>query len=87
VLAFFPLAFSPVCSHQLPELETRLPELEAAEIQPFRIDAGHGPLAELGPVTIEIAARQDVLGRHLTGIDPRLAGTAVTEKTLIKLTL
>lgn len=33
LVVFFPLAFSPVCSHQLPELETRLPELEAADIQ------------------------------------------------------
>lgn len=30
VLVFFPLAFSPVCSHQLPDLQARLAEFEAA---------------------------------------------------------
>jgi len=30
VLVFFPLAFSPVCSHQLPDLQARIPELETA---------------------------------------------------------
>jgi len=30
VLVFFPLAFSPVCSHQLPDLQARIPELESA---------------------------------------------------------
>ena len=29
VLAFFPLAFTPVCSHQLPELEQARPRLES----------------------------------------------------------
>lgn len=32
LLAFYPLAFSPVCSHQLPELEQMLPQLEAAGV-------------------------------------------------------
>lgn len=32
LVAFYPLAFSPVCSHQLPELQKALPELEAAGI-------------------------------------------------------
>ena len=30
VLVFFPLAFSPVCSHQLPDLQLRVPEFENA---------------------------------------------------------
>ena len=30
VLVFFPLAFSPVCSHQLPDLQLRMPEFESA---------------------------------------------------------
>jgi len=30
VLVFFPLAFSPVCSHQLPDLQARIPEFEKA---------------------------------------------------------
>ena len=30
VLMFFPLAFSPVCSHQLPEVQGRMAEFEAA---------------------------------------------------------
>src|SRR2546426_7875574 len=29
VLVFFPLAFSPVCSHQLPDVQQRLPEFQA----------------------------------------------------------
>jgi len=29
VLVFFPLAFSPVCSHQLPDIQKRVPEMEA----------------------------------------------------------
>lgn len=37
LLAFFPLAFSPVCSHQLPELQAALPTLEAADITVFGI--------------------------------------------------
>ena len=32
LLAFYPLAFSPVCSHQLPELEQMLPRLEQAGV-------------------------------------------------------
>lgn len=32
LIAFFPLAFSPVCSHQLPELQAALPKLEAADV-------------------------------------------------------
>lgn len=32
LVAFYPLAFSPVCSHQLPELQKALPRLEAAGI-------------------------------------------------------
>ena len=34
VLVFFPLAFSPVCSHQLPELQNHLAQFEKAEVQP-----------------------------------------------------
>ena len=30
VLLFYPLAFSPVCSHQLPEVQRRMDEFEAA---------------------------------------------------------
>jgi peroxiredoxin len=33
LVVFYPLAFSPVCSHQLPELQSRLAEIEAADIQ------------------------------------------------------
>jgi peroxiredoxin (alkyl hydroperoxide reductase subunit C) len=29
VLVFYPLAFSPTCSHQLPDLQQRIPEIEA----------------------------------------------------------
>ena len=29
VLVFYPLAFSPTCSHQLPDLQSRIPEIEA----------------------------------------------------------
>ena len=29
VLVFYPLAFSPTCSHQLPDLQLRIPEIEA----------------------------------------------------------
>lgn len=31
VLVFFPLAFSPVCSHQLPEIQRALPRFEALD--------------------------------------------------------
>ncbi|HET7225623.1 MAG TPA: redoxin domain-containing protein [Candidatus Eisenbacteria bacterium] len=31
VIAFYPLAFSPVCSHQLPELEAVRPRIEALD--------------------------------------------------------
>lgn len=37
LLAFYPLAFSPVCSHQLPELEAALPRLRAADIEVFGV--------------------------------------------------
>ena len=32
LVAFYPLAFSPVCAHQLAELQQALPRLEAADI-------------------------------------------------------
>lgn len=31
LVVFFPLAFSPVCSHQLPEIQHRMEEFEAAD--------------------------------------------------------
>jgi peroxiredoxin len=37
LLAFFPLAFSPVCSHQLPELQLALPRFEAADTVVFGV--------------------------------------------------
>jgi peroxiredoxin (alkyl hydroperoxide reductase subunit C) len=37
LLVFFPLAFSPVCSHQLPELQQALPRLEAGNVMVFGI--------------------------------------------------
>jgi peroxiredoxin len=33
VLVFFPLAFSPVCSHQLPDLEREVPRLQALDVE------------------------------------------------------
>jgi mycoredoxin-dependent peroxiredoxin len=41
VLAFFPLAFSPVCSHQLPALEQETPRLRAldAEVLGISVDS------------------------------------------------
>ena len=33
LIVFYPLAFSPVCTHQLPGLQARLPEFEAADAQ------------------------------------------------------
>jgi peroxiredoxin len=43
VLAFFPLAFSPVCSHQLPSLEREIGRLRAkhAEVLGISIDSHH----------------------------------------------
>lgn len=32
LVVFYPLAFSPVCSHQLPELQAMLPRFEAADV-------------------------------------------------------
>jgi peroxiredoxin len=37
LLVFFPLAFSPVCSHQLPELQQALRRFEAAETVVFGV--------------------------------------------------
>jgi len=37
VLVFFPLAFSPVCTHQLPELEKEMPRLRALEAEALGI--------------------------------------------------
>jgi peroxiredoxin (alkyl hydroperoxide reductase subunit C) len=37
VLVFFPLAFSPVCSHQLPMLEKVLPRIQALNAEVFGI--------------------------------------------------
>lgn len=37
LLAFFPLAFSPVCSHQLPELQRELQRFEAADTVVFGV--------------------------------------------------
>lgn len=37
LLAFYPLAFSPVCSHQLPGLEEALPRLKAAGVEVFGV--------------------------------------------------
>src|SRR5512135_1838235 len=37
LLAFFPLAFSPICSHQLPELQQALPRFEAADTVVFGV--------------------------------------------------
>lgn len=41
VVAFFPLAFSPVCSHQLPALQKQLPRLRAlgAEVLGVSVDS------------------------------------------------
>jgi len=33
LVVFYPLAFSPVCSHQLPELQARMADLEARQVQ------------------------------------------------------
>ncbi len=33
LVVFFPLAFSPVCSHQLPEVQARLADFETADTQ------------------------------------------------------
>ncbi|NOT35051.1 MAG: redoxin domain-containing protein [Candidatus Eisenbacteria bacterium] len=43
VLAFYPLAFSPVCSHQLPTLETLMPTLRARGVEVFgvSVDSHH----------------------------------------------
>lgn len=37
LVAFYPLAFSPVCSHQLPELQELLPRFEAAGVEVFGV--------------------------------------------------
>jgi peroxiredoxin (alkyl hydroperoxide reductase subunit C) len=37
LVVFYPLAFSPVCSHQLPELQARIGEIEAADVQVLAI--------------------------------------------------
>lgn len=37
LVVFYPLAFSPVCSHQLPELQKMLPRFEAAETVVFGV--------------------------------------------------
>ena len=41
VLVFYPLAFSPVCTHQLPELEKEMPRLRAldAEVLGISVDS------------------------------------------------
>lgn len=41
VLVFFPLAFSPVCSHQLPDLQARIPEFEQAGAVVYGISVDH----------------------------------------------
>lgn len=47
VLVFFPLAFSPVCSHQLPELQKRLDEFEraGAVVYGISVDSHHANAA------------------------------------------
>jgi peroxiredoxin len=47
VLVFFPLAFSPVCSHQLPELQARQAEFEAAGaiVYGISVDSHHANTA------------------------------------------
>jgi len=37
VLVFYPLAFSPVCSHQLPQVQEQMPRFEALETVVFGI--------------------------------------------------
>src|SRR2546425_13290829 len=37
VLVFFPLAFSPVCSHQLPDVQARLAELQSLDAEVFGV--------------------------------------------------
>ncbi len=37
LLVFYPLAFSPVCTHQLPELQAMLPRFEAADTAVFGV--------------------------------------------------
>ena len=37
LLVFFPLAFSPVCTHQLPELQAMLPRFEVADTAVFGV--------------------------------------------------
>jgi peroxiredoxin len=43
VLAFFPLAFSPICSHQLPDIERRIERLRArhVEVLGISVDSHH----------------------------------------------
>jgi peroxiredoxin len=47
VLVFYPLAFSPVCSHQLPELQKRLDEFEraGAVVYGISVDSHHANTA------------------------------------------
>lgn len=37
LLVFYPLAFSPVCAHQLPEIEAAMPRLREAGVEVFGI--------------------------------------------------
>ena len=47
VLVFFPLAFSPVCSHQLPELQQHMAEFEkaGAAVYGISVDSHHANAA------------------------------------------
>jgi peroxiredoxin (alkyl hydroperoxide reductase subunit C) len=47
ILVFYPLAFSPVCSHQLPALERDLPQFRAldAEVLGISVDSHHANTA------------------------------------------
>lgn len=51
LLVFFPAAFSPVCTHEMDELQTRLPALEGARVQVAGVSVD-------GPYALRAFARQ-----------------------------
>jgi peroxiredoxin len=59
LLAFFPFAFTPVCSHQIPSYRDDLPLFEAAQCQVLALGVAHVPahrawVESLGGVSIPV---------------------------------
>ncbi len=68
VLVFFPLAFSPVCSHQLPEVQAHLAELTALDCAVFgvSVDSHYANEAFARSLSLQFPLLSDIKRQAMT---------------------